>query len=60
MYKLKVKKGEALVPGVKVNSGKVGRQYKCYIFRNGIPISKAFSINFIKSFKKDMIELKKG
>ena len=48
------------VPGIKVISGKISNQHKCYIFRNGIPISKAFSVSFLKSFKKEMVEIKKG
>ena len=48
------------IPGIKVVSGKISRQYKCYVFRNGVPITPAFSINFLKSFKKDMMEIKKG
>lgn len=31
-----------------------------YIFREGIPVSAGLDISFIKSFKKEMLELKKG
>ena len=33
---------------------------KVYVFRNKIPISEGYHISFLKSFKKDVIELKKG
>ena len=33
---------------------------KLYIFRNKIPISEGYHVSFLKSFKKEVIELKKG
>ena len=43
-----------------MSSGKITKKCKVYIFRGGIPISPGLDISFIKSFKKDMLELKKG
>lgn len=60
IYTLKIKKSESRIPGIKVTAGKISRNHKCYIFRNNIPISQPFSITFIKTFKKDVMDLKRG
>ena len=58
LFVLKSKK--ATVPGIKVTMGKITRTTKVYVFRNEIPISSPLDISFLKSFKKEMVELKKG
>lgn len=62
LFTIKGKRKEAgiTVPGIKVTSGKITKKCKAYIFRGGIPISSPLDINFLKSFKKEMMELKKG
>jgi hypothetical protein len=62
LFTIKGKKKEAgiTVPGIKVTSGKITKKCKAYIFRGGIPISCPLDISFMKSFKKEMMELKKG
>jgi translation initiation factor IF-2 len=61
VFNIRKNKGdEVIVPGVKVDNGKVAKKHICYIFRNSIPISDPLHIQYMKSFKKDMGELKKG
>lgn len=43
-----------------MTSGKISKTHKAYIFRNGIPVSASLTVSMLKSFKKDMMELKKG
>lgn len=43
-----------------MNSGKITRTSKAYIFRGETPVSPPFDIAFLKSFKKEMVELRKG
>jgi translation initiation factor IF-2 len=60
VFTIKLKKKESIIPGIKVTSGKLTKKCKVYIFREGIPVSAGLDISFIKSFKKEMLELKKG
>lgn len=60
LFTIKLKKKESSIPGIKVTAGKVLKKCKAYIFREGVPVSAGMDISFIKSFKKEMVELKKG
>ena len=56
----KGKKETMNVAGIKVSSGKLEKRNKFYIFRNGIPITKELYADFIKVFKVEEQEVKKG
>jgi translation initiation factor IF-2 len=43
-----------------VTSGKMAKANKMHIFRNGTPITGEIFAKSIKSFKKEMAEIKKG
>jgi translation initiation factor IF-2 len=63
VYKIKGKKGTdevILVPGVRVTSGKMAKTHKMHVFRNDTPITGELFAKSIKSFKKEMTEVKKG
>lgn len=63
LFQIKAKKkGQeaVMVPGIKVITGKISKTNRVYIFRNGIPVSGGLTVGMLKSFKKDMMELKKG
>jgi len=63
IYKIKGKKGAEdtiNIPGVRVLAGKISKSSKVYLFRNGSPVSDLIYIKSIKSFKKEMGEVKKG
>lgn len=49
-----------MVPGVRVTSGKLSKTNKMHIFRNESPITAELFAKSIKSFKKEMAEVKKG
>jgi translation initiation factor IF-2 len=55
IFPIKGKKGTTevmYVPGIRVDAGKMSKDNKFYIFRNGTPITNALYAKSIKSFKK--------
>ena len=60
VYRIKTGKKEIITAGIVVKEGKINKRSRCYIFKNGVPISEALTIKAIKHFKKDMMEVKKG
>lgn len=63
VFTVKGKKGSAdtiRVPGLRVESGKLGISHKLYVFRNGSPATEGSYAKSIKVFKKEMTEVKKG
>ena len=57
VFAVKGKKGEAdkvLVPGIRVESGKICKNYRIYVFRNGRPATEGVYAKSIKVFKKEM------
>lgn len=48
------------VPGVRVESGKISKTHRLYVFRNGSPATEGEFAKNIKVFKKEMTEVKKG
>ena len=48
------------MPGVRVTSGKLAKTHKMHVFRNDSPITAELFAKSIKSFKKEMAEVKKG
>ena len=49
-----------MVPGVRVQAGKISKSHRLYIFRNGTPATQGYFPKAIKVFKKEMGEVKKG
>jgi translation initiation factor IF-2 len=62
VYSIKAKKGdsEAMIPGIRVEAGKLGKAHRMYVFRNGSPATEGVFARSIKIFKKEMVEVKKG
>ena len=62
MFKIKGKKaGEDIsVPGVRVHSGRISKTHRLYLFKNNTPLTDALFVKTIKSFKKEVQEVKKG
>jgi translation initiation factor IF-2 len=57
IFSIKGKKGTnelIYIPGIVVNSGKISKEHKLYIFRNGSPINTGLFAKNIKSFKKEV------
>ena len=48
------------MPGIRVTSGKISKSHKIYLFKNNTPVSEAIFIKFIKIFKKEVTEVKRG
>ena len=49
-----------MAAGVKVLEGKINKNHKLFIFRNGVPVSEASVAKNIKTFKKEVPEVKKS
>jgi translation initiation factor IF-2 len=63
VFPIKAKKAGAdsiFVPGVRVESGKIGKTHRLYVFRNGSPVSEGEFAKNLKVFKKEMTEVKRG
>jgi translation initiation factor IF-2 len=60
IFTVTIKKKEVVVPGVKVIKGRITTKCKAYIMKSGVPCSEPMDINFIKSYKKEVQELKEG
>lgn len=63
VFTIKAKKGGTetkYVPGIRVETGKISRLHKLYVFRNGSPATDGSFAKSIKVFKKEMSDVKKG
>lgn len=55
VFPIKGKKGSSevvYVPGLRVEAGKLGKNHKLYVFRNGTPATEGSFAKSIKVFKK--------